>query len=324
MTTSRRTILALGAALAAGAFPAMAAEAWPSKMIRMVVAFPPGGPTDTAARVIAQELSTRLGQQVIVENRAGASGSVGTASVIKSPADGYTISMFGMPALIAPILFRNGLYDVRTDFTPVSTVYDLPMVLVVNPNVLPDVHSLQDLIAKSKEGPMHYTTPGAGSIGHLSMEQLKVLGNFKMDHVAYKGSAPAISDLLGGQVGVMFSDSIAAMPHIKSGRLRAIAVGTTSAKSFLPEVKAISEQGFPGFESSSWSGLIVPNGTPEAVVKRLDAELKVILATPAVQERIEKIGALAAYQPSSEMKTRLVNEYNRWQKVATEQNITAD
>lgn len=299
------------------------AAAWPDKVIRMVVAFPAGGPTDTAARLIAQKLSDRLGQSVIVENKPGASGSIGTAAFIKSPADGYTISLFGMPALIAPIVYRNNLYDSRKDFTCVSTVYDVPYVLVVNPKALPSVDDLQQLMAAAKTQDLSYTSPGTGSIAHLSMEQLKELGGFKMQHISYKGSAPAMNDLLGGQLPVMYADLIAAMPHIQSGRLKAIALGSPDAKVFLPHVKAIAEQGFSGFQSSSWSGVIVPNGTPADVVARLDKELKSILADKDNRERMEKIGALAVYQSSEQMKTRLVDEYNRWNKVATEKNITA-
>ena len=309
-------------ALTMATFSAQAAE-WPDKVVRMVVAFPAGGPTDTIARLIAQKLSSRLGQQVIVENKPGASGSIGTDALIKSPADGYTISMFGMPALIAPIIYKNNLYDSRKDFTCVSTVYDLPYVIVINPEKLPGVENLQQLIAVAKTKDINYSSPGTGSIGHLSMEQLKDLGGFKMEHIPYKGSAPAITDLLGGQISVMYADLIAAMPHIQSGRLKAIALGSPDAKTFLPAVKSISEQGFKGFESSSWSGLIVPNGTPAAVIARLDTELKRILSEKDTKDRIEKVGALAVYQSPEKMKARLVAEYTRWNKVATEKSIFA-
>ena len=326
-TLSRRGLLKASAAAVAStlgqALPAFAASPWPERVIRMVVAFPAGGPTDTAARLIAQKLSERLGQAVIVENKPGASGSIGTASFTKSAPDGYTISMFGMPALLAPIIYRNNLYDVRKDFTCVSTVYDLPYVIVINPQVLPGVQDLQQLISLAKTQELNYSSPGTGSMGHLSMELLKDLGGFKMQHISYKGSAPAITDLLGGQLPVMYADLIAAMPHIQSGKLKAIALGSAEAKVFLPQVKAISEQGFAGFKSSSWSGIVVPNGTPSEVVARLDRELKSILAEKDTRERMEKIGALAAYQPPEQMKARLVDEYTRWNKIASEKNITA-
>jgi len=323
----RRHLLLTGAAGALcttlAPLSARSATAWPDKVIRMVVAFPAGGPTDTAARLIAQKLTERLGQSVIVENKPGASGSIGTAAFIKAPADGYTISMFGMPALIAPIVYRNNLYDARRDFTCVATVYDLPYVIVINPKALPGVEDLQQLLAVAKTQELNYASPGTGSIGHLSMEQLKDLAGVKLQHIAYKGSAPAITDLLGGQLPVMYADLIAAMPHIQSGKLKAVALGAPEARAFLPNVKAIAEQGFAGFKSSSWSGVVVPNGTPADVVARLDKELKSILGEKDTRDRMEKIGALAAYQSPEQMKTRLVEEYNRWNKVATEKNITA-
>jgi tripartite-type tricarboxylate transporter receptor subunit TctC len=300
--------------------PALASE-WPNKAIRMVVAFPVGGPTDTIARLIAQQLSERLGETIIVDNRPGASGSVGTSQFIRSNPDGYSISMFGMPALIAPIVHRNSLYDVRKDFTCVATVYDLPYVILVNPKLLPNVNTLQDLIATSAKEEINYSTPGTGSIAHLAMEQLRQLGNFEMLHIAYNGSAPAITDLLGGQISVMMADMIAAMPHIQSGALKAIAVGSDTGKTFLPDVQTIAEQGFPGFDASSWSGLIVPNGTPQAVLDRINEELAVMLKDPALQERMVQLGALATYQPADEMTKRLSAEYDRWNKVAHDIDI---
>lgn len=314
----KASALALGTSMLP--LPSFAAE-WPSRALRMVVAFPVGGPTDTIARLIAQKLSERLGESIIVDNRPGASGSIGTSQFIRSKPDGYTMSMFGMPALIAPIVHRNNLYDVRKDFTCVATVYDLPYVIIVNPKLLPNVHTLQDLIAASREQDINYSSTGTGSIAHLAMEQLRGLGDFEMLHIAYSGSAPAITDLLGGQISVMMVDMIAAMPHIQSGALRAIAMGSDIGKPFLPEVKTIAEQGFPGFEASSWSGLIVPNDTPQEVSDRLNQELSVMLAEPELQERMMQLGAIATYQPADQMTARLSAEYDRWNKVATDIDI---
>lgn len=320
---TRRTFMkvsALSALTAAAPLPALAAE-WPSKPVKMVVAFPVGGPTDTVARLIAHKLSERLDQTIIVDNRPGASGSVGTSQFIRSRPDGYTISMFGMPALIAPIIHQNNLYDVREDFTCVATVYDLPYVIVVNPKLLPDVNDLQQLIAKTKTEEINYSSPGAGSIAHLAMEQLRSLGKFEMLHIAYNGSAPAITDLIGGHISVMMADMIAAMPHIKNGTLKAIALGSDTGKAFLPEVKTIAEQGFPGFDASSWSGLVVPNKTPQEVSDRLNKELSVLLADPELQKQMMQVGAMATYEPAETMKARLNSEYDRWNKVASEVNI---
>lgn len=321
---TRRTFMKVSAlsALTAATLPLPAlAASWPSKPVRMIVAFPVGGPTDTVARLIAAKLSERLGQTIIVDNRPGASGSVGTSQFIRSRPDGYTISMFGMPALIAPIVHGNNLYDVRKDFTCVSTVYDLPYVILVNPKLLSDVNDLQQLIAKTKAEEINYSTPGAGSMAHLAMEQLKDLGGFEMLHIAYNGSAPAITDLLGGHISVMMADMIAAMPHIQNGTLKAIALGSDTGKPFLPAVKTIAEQGFAGFDASTWSGLVVPNNTPQEVSDRLNKELSVMLADPKLQEQMMHVGAVPTYQPADEMTARINSEYERWNKVASEVDI---
>lgn len=324
---TRRRCLAAGSAgiLSTLGLPAFA-DAWPSRVIKMVVAFPAGGPTDTAARIVSQKLAERLGVSIIVENKPGASGSVGTAAFIKSPADGYTLSMFGMPALLAPILYKTAAYDPTKDFQSVATVYDLPMGIVVNPSVLPEVDSLKALVARAKASkvPMNYTSSGAGSFGHLAMEQLKDLGGFEMQHVPYRGSAPAVADLLGGQVPVMFADLVAALPHIKAGKLRGIALSSPKAAAMLPGVKTVSGQGFPGFDFDSWGGLIAPVGTPAAVVARVSKEVATILAEDKeTQAKLLNAGAIAAYQPGDAMQKRLVADHARWSKVVREKGISA-
>ena len=320
--TRRRALLATGALLAAGG---AGGQSWPAKPIKLVVPWPPGGPTDTGSRIVGLALADRLGQPVVVENRPGASGSIAYQQVIKTPGDGTTFVMLATPTMLAPHLYKSASYHPVNDLLPVGMVYDLPIVLVVNAASLPKVTDLAGLIteAKARAGKLDYTTAGPGSFGHLSMELLKQQGGFQAQHIAYKGSAPAMNDLLGGQVPVMYADLIAAMPHIESGKIKAIALGSPDAKVFLPKVQAISEQGFAGFNSSSWSGIVVPNGTPAPVVARLDQELKAILAEADTKERMQKIGALAAYQPPAQMKTRLAQEYERWNKVATEKNISA-
>jgi tripartite-type tricarboxylate transporter receptor subunit TctC len=326
---NRRQLLNAGAAtvLSSAGLHAMAAEgAWPAKIVRMVVAFPAGGPTDIAARITAQKLGDRLGTSIMVDNRPGASGSIGTASFIKSPADGNTLSMFGMPALLAPLLYNNGAYDVEKDFACVSTVYDLPMAVIVNPAALPGAESLAGLIAQAKAAkvPLNYTSSGAGSFGHLAMEQLKDLGGFDMQHVPYRGSAPAVTDLLGGQLGIMFADVVAALPHIRSGKLRAIAVSSPRGKALLPGVRTIAEQGFPGFDFDSWGGLIAPVGTPAAVVGRINRELKDILANDKdLQDKLLQAGAIAGYQSAETMRKRLLADRKRWTQVAKDKNISA-
>ncbi|NSX16692.1 Bug family tripartite tricarboxylate transporter substrate binding protein [Cupriavidus taiwanensis] len=329
--TSRRTFqrrlgtILLSATLPLAAAPAFA-ETYPSKPIRLVVPFPPGGPTDTAARIIGQKMSETLKQPVVVDNRPGASGTIGAENVAKSPADGYTLLVLATPTLLAPHLINRKGYDIFKDFTPIGAAYDLPIVMVVNAQAMPDVTSLQQYIAKAKARPgaLNYTSAGNGSFGHLSTELLKNLGHFDVQHVPYKGSAPAIADLLAGQVPMMFSDMIAALPHIKAGKLRPIAVGSSKRVSFTPEVKTVAEQGFPGFDATAWGGLLAPAGTPREVVAKLSAELKQALADPTVQQKMLGAGTVAAYMPPEQLAARMKADYSKWGKVIQDNGIRGD
>ncbi|KAI3591895.1 BUG/TctC family periplasmic protein [Cupriavidus sp. U2] len=325
---SRRQVLKAGAAASmAAVMPSVLAKTgWPDKFIKMVVAFPAGGPTDTAARIVAQKLSERLGQQVIIENKPGASGSIGTASFIRSPADGYNLSMFGMPALLAPLMYKTNAYDVKKDFLSVATVYVLPMAIVINPAVVPHVETLADLIrfAKASKTPLSYTSSGTGSFGHLAMEQLKDLGGFDVLHVPYRGSAPAVADLLGGQVGIMFADVVAALPHIRAGKLKAIALSSPNARVLLPGVKTVSEQGFPGFDFDSWGGLIAPLDTPQPIVDRIASETRDILGKDTeLQQKLVSAGAIASFQDGRQMQARLNKDYDRWSAIVKAKGISA-
>ncbi|CAN7211075.1 tripartite tricarboxylate transporter substrate binding protein [Variovorax paradoxus] len=318
---ARRALLALALPLVAGtAF----AQAWPTKPITFVVPFPPGGPTDVATRIVAQKMSQGLKQNILIDNRSGASGTIGAAAAAKAAPDGYTFVMLATPTLLAAHLYGQTPYDIFKSFTPVGTVYDLPIVMVVNPKVLPGVNGLQELIAKAKAegGKLNYTTAGAGSFGHLTTEQLKNIGKFEMQHVPYRGSAPAVTDLIGGQVPAMFSDLVAVMPHIRSGTLRAIAVGSGHSVSLLPDVKTVAEQGFPGFDATSWGGLLAPAGTPKDVVERMSAELKTALADKEVQDKLEGVGSFAAYRTAEQTGVRMRQDFERWGKVIRDNKIT--
>lgn len=300
------------------------AQAWPAKPITFVVPFPPGGPTDVATRIVAQKMSQGLRQNILIDNRSGASGTIGAAVAAKAAPDGYTFVMLATPTLLAAHLYGQTPYDIFKSFTPVGTVYDLPIVMVVNPKVLPGVNGLQELIAKAKAegGKLNYTTAGAGSFGHLTTEQLKNIGKFEMQHVPYRGSAPAVTDLIGGQVPAMFSDLVAVMPHIRSGALRAIAVGSGQRVSLLPDVKTVAEQGFPGFDATSWGGLLAPAGTPKDVVERMSAELKTALADKEVQDKLEGVGSFAAYRAGEQTGVRMRQDFERWGKVIRDNKIT--
>ncbi|MGJ7553875.1 Bug family tripartite tricarboxylate transporter substrate binding protein [Variovorax sp. RB3P1] len=322
----RRALLGLALPLTLSLVAGSAfAQAWPSKPITLIVPFPPGGPTDVASRIVAQKMSVALKQNIVIDNRSGASGTVGAATAARAPADGYTFVMLATPTLLASHLYgATGGYDIFKNFTPVGSVYDLPIVLVVNPKSLPEVNSLQDLIAKAKAegGKLNYTTAGAGSFGHLTTEQLKNIGKFDMQHVPYRGSAPAVTDLIGGQVPAMFSDLVAVIPHIRAGKVRAIAVGSAKRVSLLPDVKTVAEQGFPGFDATSWGGMLAPAGTPKDVVERMSAELKKALADKEVQDKLESVGSFAAYRTPEQTGVRMKQDFERWGKVIRDNHIT--
>ena len=321
--TRRRALLATGALLAAGG---AGGQSWPAKPIKLVVPWPPGGPTDTGSRIVGLALADRLGQPVVVENRPGASGSIAYQQVIKTPGDGTTFVMLATPTMLAPHLYKSASYHPVNDLLPVGMVYDLPIVLVVNAASLPKVTDLAGLIAeaKSRGGKLDYTSAGPGSFGHLSMEMLKHQGGFDAQHIAYKGSAPAMNDLLGGQVPVMFSDLVAALPHIKSGKLRALAVGSPRRVDIVPDVKTVAEQGFKGFEAVSIGAMMAPKGTPAAAIDRMSSELKAVLAQKDVQDRLVGAGCYAHYMTPAETGRYVTAEFDKWGKVIKDNKLTVE
>ena len=321
--TRRRALLATGALLAAGG---AGGQSWPAKPIKLVVPWPPGGPTDTGSRIVGLALADRLGQPVVVENRPGASGSIAYQQVIKTPGDGTTFVMLATPTMLAPHLYKSASYHPVNDLLPVGMVYDLPIVLVVNAASLPKVTDLAGLVAeaKSRGGKLDYTSAGPGSFGHLSMEMLKHQGGFDAQHIAYKGSAPAMNDLLGGQVPVMFSDLVAALPHIKSGKLRALAVGSPKRVDIVPDVKTVAEQGFKGFEAVSIGAMMAPKGTPAAAIDRMSSELKAVLAQKDVQDRLVGAGCYAHYMTPAETGRYVTAEFDKWGKVIKDNKLTVE
>ena len=321
--TRRRALLATGALLAAGG---AGAQSWPAKPIKLVVPWPPGGPTDTGSRIVGLALADRLGQPVVVENRPGASGSIAYQQVIKTPGDGTTFVMLATPTMLAPHLYKSASYHPVNDLLPVGMVYDLPIVLVVNAASLPQVTDLAGLIAeaKSRGGKLDYTSAGPGSFGHLSMEMLKHQGGFDAQHIAYKGSAPAMNDLLGGQVPVMFSDLVAALPHNKSGKLRALADASPKLVDIVPDVKTVAEQGFRGFEAVSIGAMMAPKGTPAAAIDRMSSELKAVLAQKDVQDRLVGAGCYAHYMTPAETGRYVTAEFDKWGKVIKDNKLTVE
>jgi tripartite-type tricarboxylate transporter receptor subunit TctC len=296
---------------------AAAAQAsdFPNKAIRLVVPFPPGGATDAAARLVAVKMSEHWGQPVLVDNRAGAGGNVGSDLVAKSPADGYTLVMgvTGSHA-INTSLYSKMPYDPVTDFVAISQVAVVPNVLVVHPSV--PAKNLAELmaLAKKEPGKLNYASLGNGTAAHLGMEMLKSEAGADITHVPYKGSAPAVSDLLAGQVQMMVDGLPSALPHIKAGKLRAIALTSLRRSPSLPDLPTISES-YPGFYADAWSGLFAPKGTPQPVVDKLSAEVQRILKLPDVREKLAALGAEPVGSTQAEFTAHVKREIDKWAKV---------
>ncbi len=318
MTRMTRTILrALGALAVAFAANVHAQAPYPNHPVRIVVPFPAGGTTDILARATAQKLTETLGQPFVVENRPGAAGNIGAEIVAKSPPDGYTMLMgtVGTHAINAS-LYEKMPYDHVKDFVPVVLVAGVPNVLVVHPSV--PAKSVQELIAYAKANPgkLNFASSGSGTSIHLSGELFKTMTGVSMQHVPYKGSAPALADLTGGQVQLMFDNLPSALPLIKAGKLRALAVTSLARASALPDVPTVAESGLPGFEASSWFGLLAPAGTPKDVVTKVNAEVAKWLATPEAKEKLAAQGAIVASGLTPDDFTRhIASETTKWQKV---------
>jgi tripartite-type tricarboxylate transporter receptor subunit TctC len=319
-------LLALGAFAAAAvtAVPAFA-DPFPAKPIKLVVGFPPGGINDIVARVVAQKLGDSLGQPVIVENRAGAGGTIGADAVAKAKPDGYTLLLGSVSNIaMAPTQYKNLPYDTAKDFAPVALLAAAPNILVVNPKF--PVHSVKDLIelAKRKPGTISYASAGAGTSNHLTVELLKVLANIDLVHIPYKGDAPGITDVIGGQVPMMFPTLPVALPQIKAGKLRAIAVSTAKRTSLAPGIPTVAESGgLPDFEVSVWVGILAPSGTPKDIVDRLSAELNRIVQLPDVKAKLASLGAEPQPMDAAQFGTYIRSETAKWSKVARSAGIVA-
>ena len=315
---------ALGALFACIATVA-SAQGYPNRTIRLVVPFPAAGTTDILARAAAQKLTEAFGQSVVVDNRPGAAGNIGSDLVAKSAPDGYTLLMgtVGTHA-INPSLYSKMPYDHVKDFVPVVLVAGVPNVLVVNP-ALP-VNSVADLIklAKDKPGQINFASSGSGTSIHLSGELFKTMAGVDITHIPYKGSSPALVDLIGGQVQIMFDNLPSALPQIKAGKLRAIAVTSLKRAPVLPDVPTISESGLPGFEASSWFGVLAPAGTPVPIVARINAEVNKWLQTADARERLLSQGAEAAGGTPEQFAHHIRAESEKWAKVVKASGAKVD
>ena len=292
------------------------AQPYPNKSIRMIVPYPPGGPTDVQARVIAQKLGELLGQSVVIENRGGAGGMLGSSVVAKSAPDGYTLLMGASgPQALGPLMAKEPPYDPVKDFTPLSLVSYSPLMLVVNPKV--PAKSVQDVIAlaKSKPGGLNYGSFGNGTMAHLAGELFKTMAGVNIVHVPYKGSAPAMVALLGGEIDLMFDTVITALPHVQGGKLNGLAVTKGTRSSAAPDMPTVAEAALPGFEAVSWIGLMGPAGMPKDVVDRISDAMVKSLADPAVRERLVAAGAEPVGSDAATFAKHMKGELARWEPV---------
>ena len=296
------------------------AQDYPSKPLRMIVPFPPGGVTDIVARAVAAKLAIELGQSVVVENRAGASGVIGAEAGARSPADGYTLVMGNISTLaINPVTFAKLPYDPIASFDAISMVAVQPLIVAVHPSL--PVKSLSELVqyAKSQPGKLNYGT--AGSSIHLAVEFFSTAAGIKMNHIPYKGSAPALTDLIGGQVQVLFDPFSSIYPFVVSGKVRALAVTTDKRSATSPTLPTVAESGYANFDVSSWQGIVVPAGTPQAVIQRLNRDLVKVLSTPEMKERFAQYSAVTAASTPEQFSSYIKQENARWQKVAIDAGV---
>ncbi|WP_219216410.1 tripartite tricarboxylate transporter substrate binding protein [Variovorax boronicumulans] len=323
-SSARRLLLAAAAALCLAA-PAFAqAQAYPTKPVRLVVPYPPGGPTDIVARVVAQKLSEQLGQQFIIDNRPGAGGNTGAELVARSPADGYTLVVATTAHAINPSLFKNLGYSLSKDLAPVSLLTSGPLVIVANPSL--PAKNVAELIAlaKAKPGELNFASSGNGQSTHLSAELFASMAGVKMNHIPYKGSAPALTDTMGGQTQLMFDTMLSAMPHVKGGKLKALAVTSATRSPVAPDVPTVAESGLPGYEAIAWNGLLAPAHTPPEVLARLSTALKKVLAAPDVKDKFEAQGFAATWTSPEDFGRFMTAEIDKWAKVVKVSGATVD
>ena len=299
---------------------AVQAQEWPSKPVKLVVAYPPGGAVDNVGRILAEKLSASLGQPVIIENKAGAGGLIGADAVAKSAPDGYTFVLGTVSShAIAPSVYKKMPYDPVTDFAPVSLVALTPYFITVNPSV--PAKTLAELIAYAKANPdkLNFGSSGNGTTPHLAGELFNTMAGVKINHVPYKGSAPMVTDLLGNQVQVAFDNTV--IPNVKAGKLRALAATGTARLAAMPDVPTAAEAGLPGYEAVGWMGVYGPKGTPPAIANKLAAEIAKAMALPDVREKLNAQGFQAATDTPAQFDAYLRSEQSKWAKVARDANV---
>ncbi|MEJ7932354.1 tripartite tricarboxylate transporter substrate binding protein [Ramlibacter sp. AN1015] len=321
----RRTFLLTSAAALAHGTALAQPAAWPLRPVRMLIGYPPGGSTDVAGRLLAEQLSRRLGQQVVVENRPGAGGTVAASAVTRAEPDGYTLMLAASPEVsIAPITMKSMPYDPVRDLQPITLVGQVPFLLVVNPSV--PATTLSEFIshAKANPGKLNYSSFGNNTSNHLAGELFKSITGVQATHIPYKGSGPSITDLLGGQVQYTFDTPPAVLEHVRGGKLRALAVATRQRLESAPQVPTFAEAGVPAFTGGTWFGLFAPAKTPNAVVERINAETVAALNSPELKKAFNDRGIIAAPQKPDEFGRFVQSEVAKWKELAAKIGIVAE
>lgn len=297
-------------------------DAYPARPVRLIVPFAPGGSSDTITRLIGPPLGEKLGQQVVLDNRAGASGAIGTQILARAAPDGYTIGLVYIGTLASnPAISGNVGYDPAKDFAPITQLTSSANVLAIHPSVA--ANSVKELVtlAKGRPGELNYASGGVGTIGHLSAELLQQAAGIRLNHIAYKGSGQAVVNLLGGHVGIMFSGMSAVAAHAKKGKLKLLAVTGKQRMSIAPEIPTLAESGYPGFEAVGWFGLVAPAGTPKAIIDRLNAETVKVAHSPAVHERLTAIGFDVVTSTPEAFARYIQSEIAKWRALVKQMGL---
>lgn len=300
------------------------AQSFPAKPVRVVVPYPPGGPTDIVARVLFQQVAEATGQQFLIDNRAGAGGNIGAELVAKSPPDGYTVLIGTTAHAINMSLFKNLNYDIQKDLMPVSLLTQGPLVLVAHPQF--PASSVKEVIelAKTKPGGLNFASSGNGQSTHLSAELFNTMAGIKMAHVPYKGSAPALTDVMSGQVDVMFDTTLSAMPFVKAGKLKALGLTSAVRSPAAPDVPTIAESGLPGFEVFAWNGVLVPTGTPKAIIQQLNDHIRKAMLLSQVKDKFSAQGFAASWNSPESFGVFLKTEVDKWGRTVKASGATLD
>ena len=321
-TLLNNTLFAL-AALSAGGSLAQA-QGYPSKPVRFIIPFPPGGPTDLIGRTAANRLTKAFGVQFIADNRAGAGGNIGTELCAKSPPDGYTVCMFTVAQSISPAIYKKLGYDPLKDFAPVTLMAILPSMLTTHPSL--PVKNVKELVAlaKSRPGQMSYASTGNGTSPHMLMEMFKSMAGIDVVHIPYKGQAPAVVDQIAGQVQLAFNTAVTVLPHVQQGKLKPIAISTKERFPPMPDLQTVDEGGVKGYDGGSWQAVVMPAGTPRDIVSKVHQELAAMLKSPDTREKFLSQGALASGITPDEFAKFLKAEMEKWAKVAKAANVKLD